>query len=95
MGKTKDHVGALFDLQEMGIRKELHPKRTGNSGKHSYSKACFSLSSEEKDMFCNVIKGAKFPDGCASNISRCVQSSEKKVTGYKSHDAHFILHYLL
>ncbi|XP_021758767.1 uncharacterized protein LOC110723717 [Chenopodium quinoa] len=94
-GKTKDHVAARFDLQDMGIRNELHPKRTNNRGKRLYSKACFSLSSNEKDLFCSVIKGAKFPDGCASNISRCVQSNERKVTGYKSHDAHFMLHYLL
>uniref|UniRef100_A0A803MRX5 DUF4216 domain-containing protein n=2 Tax=Chenopodium quinoa TaxID=63459 RepID=A0A803MRX5_CHEQI len=49
----------------------------------------------EKDLFYGVIKGAKFPDGCASNISRCVQSNERKVDGYKSHDVHFMLHYLL
>ncbi|XP_058763597.1 uncharacterized protein LOC131637050 [Vicia villosa] len=34
-------------------------------------------------------------DGYASNISRCVQLADKKVSGYKSHDAHFMLHYLL
>ncbi|CAI8590659.1 unnamed protein product [Vicia faba] len=37
----------------------------------------------------------KLPDGLASNISRCVQVNEGKVSGYKSHDAHIILHYLL
>lgn len=94
-GKTKDSIGARFDLQDMGIRKELHPKRTEDNAKRSYSTACFSMSSQEKDLFCNVIKRAKFPDGCASNISRSVQSNERKITGYKSHDAHFILHYLL
>ncbi|XP_021734985.1 uncharacterized protein LOC110701677 [Chenopodium quinoa] len=94
-GKTKDHVASRFDLQDMGIRNELHPKRTNNRGKRLYSKACFSLSSSEKALFCSVMKGAKFPDGCASNISRCVQSNERKIAGYKSHDAHFMLHYLL
>ncbi|XP_021770707.1 uncharacterized protein LOC110734887 [Chenopodium quinoa] len=50
-GKTKDHVAARFDLQDMGIRNELHPKRTNNRRKRLYSKACFSLSSNEKDLF--------------------------------------------
>ncbi|XP_074374679.1 uncharacterized protein LOC141715095 [Apium graveolens] len=35
------------------------------------------------------------PYGCASNISHCVQMSERKIYGYKSHDVHFILQYLL
>ena len=78
----------------MGIRNELHPKRTENREKRSYSKACFSMSSHEKDLFGNVIKSAKFPKESASNISRCVQSNEK-ITGYKSNDAHFMLHYFL
>ncbi|KAK1353622.1 hypothetical protein POM88_051987 [Heracleum sosnowskyi] len=46
-------------------------------------------------MFCSVLKNAKLPHGCASNISRYVHTKERKVSGYKSHDAHFILHYLL
>ena len=41
------------------------------------------------------LKSAKLPDGIASNISKCVNASEKKISGYKSHDAHFMLHYLL
>ncbi|XP_021764103.1 uncharacterized protein LOC110728762 [Chenopodium quinoa] len=63
--KNKDDVAARFDLQDMGIRNELPLKRTNNRGKRLYSKACFSLSSSEKELFCSVIKGAKFPDGCA------------------------------
>ncbi|XP_057744996.1 uncharacterized protein LOC130962854 [Arachis stenosperma] len=34
-------------------------------------------------------------DGSASNIARCVHETEKKISGYKTHDAHFMLHYLL
>ncbi|XP_048497954.1 uncharacterized protein LOC125496516 [Beta vulgaris subsp. vulgaris] len=43
----------------------------------------------------DALKEAKLPYGCASNIARCVSSSKRKVVGYKSHDAHIILHYLL
>ena len=41
------------------------------------------------------MKNVKLPYGCAANISRYVHTDERKVVGYKSHDAHFILHYLL
>ena len=33
--------------------------------------------------------------GCAANISRYVHTKERKISGYKTHDAHFLLHYLL
>ncbi|MCI07117.1 hypothetical protein A2U01_0028180, partial [Trifolium medium] len=93
-GKTKDHIKARYDLQEMGIRKNLHPKDVGG-GRAEIAKSCFSMTPEEKSIFCGVLKGAKLPDGSASNISRCVKVSERKIYGYKSHDAHFMLHYLL
>jgi hypothetical protein len=94
-GKTKDHENARKDLQKMGIRKKLHPKDI-NQGKHvMFAKACFSMTKNEKSIFCGVLKKAKLPDGCASNISRCVQLGERKIVGYKTHDAHIMLHYLL
>ena len=48
-----------------------------------------------KDAFLKVFKETKFPYGCASNIARCVQDREKRHAGYKSHDGHIMLHYLL
>lgn len=53
------------------------------------------MTNDKKDIFCSVLKSAKLPYGSASNISRYVYVKERKVSGYKSHDAHFILHYLL
>ncbi|KAL8155783.1 hypothetical protein AgCh_000986 [Apium graveolens] len=53
------------------------------------------MPKKEKEIFCSVLKNEKLPYGCASNISRYVSINEKKVVGYKSHDAHFMLHYLL
>ena len=64
-------------------------------GKIQLAKACFSMTPQEKALFCKVLKEAKLPQGCASNIARCVQARDKKVFGYKSHDAHFMMHYLL
>lgn len=94
-GKSKDHIEARKDLQELGIRKALHPV-VSSDGKHLEIRAAiFDMTNEEKDLFCSVLKNAKLPYGSASNIKRYVHTKERKVSGYKSHDAHFILHYLL
>lgn len=53
------------------------------------------MTNGEKSVFCGVLKTAKQTNGSASNISRCVQRDERKLSGYKTHDAHFMLHYLL
>ncbi|XP_075077823.1 uncharacterized protein LOC142164229 [Nicotiana tabacum] len=94
-GKSKDHVNSRYDLQEMGIRKELQPIQDIVSGTISLAKACFYMNPEEKRRFCTVFKNAKLPKGCASIISHCVHKKDMKISGYKSHDAHFIMHYLL
>ncbi|XP_074323864.1 uncharacterized protein LOC141660776 [Apium graveolens] len=94
-GKTKDHVAARKDLQEMGIRKPLHPVLSEDGAHHEIRAAIFDLSNKEKEIFCSVLENTKLPYGCASNIGRYVHTKERKVVGYKSHDAHFILHYLL
>ncbi|XP_019260867.1 PREDICTED: uncharacterized protein LOC109238842 [Nicotiana attenuata] len=93
-GKSKDHEKSRHDLQEMGIRKELQP-RINNDGIISVAKSCFYMEPKQKSFFCTVLKNAKLPKGCASNISERVQVKEMKISGYKSHDAHFIMHYLL
>ncbi|KAH0655532.1 hypothetical protein KY285_030414 [Solanum tuberosum] len=95
LGKTKDHAKARYDLKEMGIRKNLHPKDTGDNKRTKFAKACFSMTNGEKSVFCGVLKTSKLPDGSSSNISRCVQLDERKLSGYKTHDAHSMLHYLL
>ena len=93
--KSKDHINARLDLEELGIRKALHPIKSAD-GKHLEIRAAiFDMTNKEKELFCSVLKNVKLPYGCASNISRYVHTSERKIVGYKSHDAHFILHYLL
>ena len=94
-GKSKDHVNARLDLQEMGIRKSLHPVQSADGKKLEIRAAIFDMTNKEKEIFCKVLKNVKLPYGSASNVSRYVHTNERKVVGYKSHDAHFILHYLL
>ncbi|KAL8107028.1 hypothetical protein AgCh_023727 [Apium graveolens] len=91
-GKLKGHVNARLELQELSIRKILHPT-TSTDGNYLEIKATnFDMTNKEKDIFCSVLESMKFPHGFASNISKCVQ--DKKVVGYKSHDAHIIMQYL-
>ncbi|KAL4286637.1 hypothetical protein AHAS_Ahas19G0106100 [Arachis hypogaea] len=94
-GKTKDHLNARYDLKDLGIWKNLQPKEVNNGKRTKLAKACFSMTAAEKSIFCGVLKTTKLPDGSASNISRCVHLAERKISGYKTHDAHFLLHYLL
>ena len=37
----------------------------------------------------------KLPECSTSNITRCVHLDETKVSNYKTHYAHFMLHYLI
>ena len=93
-GKSKDNLMARFDLQAMGIRKELHPIRK-NDSEWEIPKTCFNLSNEEKTLFCKVFNDLKVPDGYVSNISRNMKVKEKKFTSLKSYDCHMIMQQLL
>ncbi|XP_049406147.1 uncharacterized protein LOC125869748 [Solanum stenotomum] len=93
-GKSKDHVNSRYDLREMGIRKELQPIED-DDGNVSLAQSSFFMKPEQKRLFCSIFKNAKLPKGCASNISHRVHEKEMKISGYKSHDAHFMMHYLL
>ncbi|KAK1583627.1 hypothetical protein Q3G72_025660 [Acer saccharum] len=49
-GKTKDSLNARRDLEEMGIRRDLHP--TESNGKIVLPLACYSMSKDEKKNLC-------------------------------------------
>ncbi|XP_073152210.1 uncharacterized protein [Henckelia pumila] len=92
-GKSKDTEKARLDLQDMGIRKELHLYKDGNKWKKP--PATYTLSTEEKRLFCQFIKSVKFPDGFAANLSKNVNEATCKILGFKSHDCHVLLQRLL
>ena len=50
-GKTKRHLNASLDLQDMGIRKERPPKQSQDSRHVLLPKAFFSMSLKEKTYF--------------------------------------------
>ncbi|XP_071704598.1 uncharacterized protein [Rutidosis leptorrhynchoides] len=93
-GKTKDHLKGRRDLEEMGIRHELHPEPLSN-GKVYLPPACFEMDKKEKENFCNVLKEVKVPDGYSANISRCIQvKPTPKMLGLKSHNNHILMQQL-
>ena len=94
-GKTKDHAKSRYDLKYIGIRKNLHPKDIKDSKRTKLAKVCFSMANTENSIFFGLVKTTKLYDCSASNISRCVQLDERKVSNYKICDAHFMFHYLL
>ncbi|XP_058778517.1 uncharacterized protein LOC131652620 [Vicia villosa] len=91
--RTKDNLSARKDLQIMGIRPSLHPYPDPNSSKFPHS--CFKMKAKEKDMFLKILKDVVFPDSYASNISRCVDTKKRKISGLKSHDSHILIEHLL
>jgi hypothetical protein len=86
LGKTKATVKARLDLKDLGIRKELQFKENGDSCE--MPNARYTLSKEKKKAFCDFLREVKFPDGFASNISRCINANGTKVQGLKMHDCH-------
>jgi hypothetical protein len=89
--KTKDTINARLDLEDRGIRKELHLlDDTGSSS--SKPRACYVLKLEDKKKFLEFVSNVKFPEGYASNISRCVNiEGARSMQGLKTHDCHILL----
>ncbi|XP_022024562.1 uncharacterized protein LOC110924892 [Helianthus annuus] len=90
-GKSKDNYKTRLDLQQMGIRKELHPKKRPRSNITFMPKACYQMTRGEKTEFLKTLKSIKPPDEFSSNISRCVQLNECKLIGMKSYDCHLLM----
>ncbi|WMV07966.1 hypothetical protein MTR67_001351 [Solanum verrucosum] len=92
-GKTKDTINTRLDLKEMNIRPELHPIQRGE--KVEVPTAYYTLSPEDKHKLCLFLKNLKVPDGFSSNISRCVNLKDHKISRLKSHDCHVLLQHIL
>ncbi|XP_058211648.1 uncharacterized protein LOC131323825 [Rhododendron vialii] len=92
-GKTKDGVNSRLDLVDKGLWEELAPvigeKRT------YLPPACYTLSREEKKIFCTTLLELKVPDGYSSNIRSKVSMPDLKLYGLKSHDCHVLMQQLL
>ncbi|KAK2637862.1 hypothetical protein Ddye_025657 [Dipteronia dyeriana] len=92
-GKTKESLNARRDLEEMGIRRVLHPMESNR--KIVLSSTCYSMSNDEKKKLCWWLVNLKVLDSHSSNISRCVNAGENQISGMKTHDCHVFVERLL
>lgn len=92
-GKTKDNINSRRDLELLGYKKELHLRHEGD--RVTMPHALYTLHENERNKFCEWLADIKFPDGFASNISKCVSLRDRKISGLKSHDCHVFLQRLL
>lgn len=92
-GKTKDEINAHTNLELMNIRKNQHPRRKGNIT--FLPPTLFSMSKDEKSLFCGVFANMRTPDGYCANLSHCVSMNERKIYELKSHDHHVIMQQFL
>ncbi|XP_031105391.1 uncharacterized protein LOC116010220 [Ipomoea triloba] len=63
-------------------------------GSYEVPHPCYMLTRNERLKFAEFLESVKFPDGYASNISRCV-TTDGKLIGLKSHDCHVLLQRIL
>ncbi|XP_062213779.1 uncharacterized protein LOC133914774 [Phragmites australis] len=92
--KTKDGLNARLDLEELGLRPELHPQ-LDDKGNKVLPDAPFTMSREQKEILCSVVQNLRTPDSYVSKISRCVNVKECKLSGLKSHDCHVLIEEIL
>nr|XP_028959288.1 uncharacterized protein LOC114825108 [Malus domestica] len=93
-GKTKDSLNAHLDLREMGIRERYHPK-VREDGKLDFLPGDYTLSDDDNKVLCKWLSELQVPDGYSGNLSRCVATGERSISGMKTHDCHIFLERLL
>jgi len=93
-GKTKDNVKARRDLSIHCDRPDLELKDHGN-GKVVKPKAAYTLTKEQRKLVCEWVNNLRLPDGYGSNLSKCVDMKEYKLSRMKSHDCHVFLERLI
>ncbi|KAL5555616.1 hypothetical protein UlMin_037852 [Ulmus minor] len=91
--KSKDTDNARRDLQNLGIRSELHLYEDGNKLMKPAAEYTFSEANRRK--FCRFVRSVKFPDGFVANLWKNVAQNDSRIVGLKSHDCHVIMQRLL
>ncbi|XP_074293337.1 uncharacterized protein LOC141620334 [Silene latifolia] len=88
--KTVDNHNSRKDLPKLGKRSHLHIKENGQK-----PKSPFALDEAQKKVLCEWICNLRFPDGYASDLSRCVDLNDLTLHRMKSHDCHVFMERLL
>ncbi|KAK4384310.1 hypothetical protein Sango_3073700 [Sesamum angolense] len=87
-GKMKDNINARRDLKIICNHPELE---LDECRPNVMPKAVYTLGKEQKRIVCEWNRGIKFSDGYASNLERCVDMTELRMHGMKSHDCHVFM----
>jgi hypothetical protein len=96
-GKTKDTTNARLDLHDMDIRPhdmdirpQYHGMQQGTSLK--LPEARYVMKEKHRAEFCKFLKGVKFSDGYATNLTKSISADGTKVVGkLKMHTCHVLL----
>jgi hypothetical protein len=88
--KSKDRQKSRIDLVQFELRPELHPISRPN-GKYFLPPASYTLTAEEKKIFCQCLRGVQVPMSFSSNISKLVSMNDLSMYGYNSHDHHVMM----
>jgi len=97
------HIEKNFFEQVINTVMDVPKKTTfGPRGKLDMAEICavrpeakFILDKKKKEHLCNWVTNLKFPDGFASDLSRCVEKKLFILHGMKSHDCHVFMERLL
>ncbi|XP_057246858.1 uncharacterized protein LOC130589572 [Beta vulgaris subsp. vulgaris] len=92
--QTSDTVASRKDIAKLCKRPQLHVTKDAN-GKETPPKAPFALDIAQRKVLCNWVRDLKFPDGYASDLTRCVDMQSGKLHSMKSHDCHVFMERLL
>ena len=95
-GESKDSLKSCMDLEQMGVRPELHPI-TLEDGTNKLPVASWTLSKGEKEKLLSFFDELKVPNGYCANLKRLVNMRDLKlnISGMKAHDYHVMMTQLL
>ena len=89
----KDTDKARTDLYDLNIKHKLYLYKDGD--KWLKPPMAYTLTPSKRKLFALFLNSIKFPDGFASNLKKDVTTTDRKLTGLKSHDYHIIMQCLL
>jgi len=87
--KNKDSLNVRLDLTKMRMHDKLQAQLIGD--KYVVPKAPFNFTLGERRQVTALLSSLCVPDGCSSNISRCVTIEDGRIMGMKSHDWHIFM----
>jgi hypothetical protein len=78
------------DLEEMGVRSNLHMVATEDGESCKMPEAPYVLSTKQK-LFCDFIRSVMFPNRYASSLAKCIAGDGCKLQRLKTHDWRILL----